>query len=697
MADSGIVINISGDPEDFEKAVKQVRKLFQQSADDAKGFGQIASGAISSFIGNLASTAVSSGFAAIKSGFGSLIDLTKESVKEALEGEQAQQKLNIALANSGKFTADAASSFGKFADSLSATTGVQDDVIIKSGALLQSLGQLDQQGLQRATAAAADLSAAIGVDLESAASILGKAAQGNVEALKRYGIQIEDTGDKTRDFANALSAIEGRFGGTAKALNDTFSGALTGAQNSFANLQETFGETITSSPALKGAIQGVGAIFGLLEKTIEDNKEAILDFVDSGVNIFISGIGYAGEAVVGFIELKNGFEAFFSFIDDGIGAIVESFFEFGAGLAESKAKIQEFFGVSSDASRQAAADFRAQATAVKEARDEQLTEVNEGIKANEQKIESIRAFTSEAQRLVQERVDAARAAGEQENGAFFEQQSAKAAIKAQFDQAEKDALLTKIAETEQAAIDTLGRVEAEELAAQQRKLVNEGQYTEAKRAIAKEREKIDQNSIFAIQKYEELTQKQRLQNLQSTLGSIATLQSNATGELFAVGKAAAVATATIDGIAAVQKALASAPPPFNFALAALVGVATAANIAKIASAEPPKVTGAFDGGLVTGGSASSDSSPFLLSKGEVVAPARNFDEVVEGTARQRGMVTGDENAETNRLLAQISSKLDQVGGDTYVVNGDVLADDLFINRLAEKLRDAVQFRGAVLS
>ncbi len=78
---------------------------------------------------------------------------------------------------------------------------------------------------------------------------------------------------------------------------------------------------------------------------------------------------------------------------------------------------------------------------------------------------------------------------------------------------------------------------------------------------------------------------ERVRNFDDTLSTIATLASNSNDTLAAIGKAAAIAQATIDGIVAVQKALASAPPPFNFALAALVGAATAANVAQIAGME----------------------------------------------------------------------------------------------------------------
>lgn len=93
--------------------------------------------------------------------------------------------------------------------------------------------------------------------------------------------------------------------------------------------------------------------------------------------------------------------------------------------------------------------------------------------------------------------------------------------------------------------------------------------------------KIKAKQQQAEDKYNEV----RKANFASTLNYIATLQNAKSKELAAVGKAAAIAMATIDGVVAVQKALASAPPPFNYVLAALVGTAAAANVAKIAGVE----------------------------------------------------------------------------------------------------------------
>jgi hypothetical protein len=74
----------------------------------------------------------------------------------------------------------------------------------------------------------------------------------------------------------------------------------------------------------------------------------------------------------------------------------------------------------------------------------------------------------------------------------------------------------------------------------------------------------------------------RMAGARDFFGSLTALSRSKNKELAAIGKAAAIAQATIDGVLAVQKALASYPPPWNFAVAAGVGVAAAANVAQIA-------------------------------------------------------------------------------------------------------------------
>lgn len=75
----------------------------------------------------------------------------------------------------------------------------------------------------------------------------------------------------------------------------------------------------------------------------------------------------------------------------------------------------------------------------------------------------------------------------------------------------------------------------------------------------------------------------RLQTASDIFGMLATLQGSHNKTVAAIGKAAAITQATIDGIVAVQAALKGPPgPPWSFAIAGATAVMTAVNVAKIA-------------------------------------------------------------------------------------------------------------------
>ena len=125
----------------------------------------------------------------------------------------------------------------------------------------------------------------------------------------------------------------------------------------------------------------------------------------------------------------------------------------------------------------------------------------------------------------------------------------------------------------------------------------------------------------------------QLSTAQSFFGSLSSLSRSKNKELAAIGKAAAVTQATIDGVLAVQKALASAPPPANYALAAAVGVSAAANVAQILAQNTAGY--AFGGDFEVGGTGGTDSQlvAFRATPGETVSvrtPTQNRDEARQG-------------------------------------------------------------------
>lgn len=665
---SEVKIKIEGDSKGFEQAAKEAAQLFKNFIDGMVKRAKTADLAWASFIGNLGAQAVTKGLSLLKDGFNSAINLGRESIKLSEIQEKAVNDLNLSLANTGKFSRTASKDFQAFASELQNASMIGDEVILKNAAMIQSMGALSTDGLKRATQAAADFAAGTGKSFEEASRMIGKASTGQVQALAKFGIMVENTGDKTRDFDTALKLIEDRFSGSALSSTKTFEGATTQLANSMGDVQEVIGDIITKNPTV---VKGIGLLkdgFEEFGRIVDQNKAQISRVISEGFNLLIQVAGSAAKSVIGLGE-----------------AIYNTFGDTELNQAKDQLKKTQL---------------------------ELMNLQEEWARSGDKNLENEINLVREQIKLREEEVEAARVAQESKKGFFesfkdtiTETQESIAQATEEFNlneieaerekQLEKRNLLVTAAEQNNAdkleyerllgegiiaqAESTMGRVYAMQLDMDVKKLKEQNKYQQASLKLLKAKEDSEKNSIFTVRKYEDLTQKEKLDNLRATFGAIASLQSSSSKELFLIGKAAAIGAATIDGYLAVQKALGAAPPPLSFALAALVGTATALNVAKIAAQKPP--TGAFDGALVEGGSAFRDSQPFMLSKGELVAPRRSFDEVVEGVAMKRGFSKQDSPQESSINIS---------------IQGDVIGDELFINNLVEKIRDAVQFRNAVL-
>lgn len=170
--------------------------------------------------------------------------------------------------------------------------------------------------------------------------------------------------------------------------------------------------------------------------------------------------------------------------------------------------------------------------------------------------------------------------------------------------------------------------------------------------------------------FELATDQQRVAGVKGTLGDIAALQSSSNQELFAVGKAAAIAQATISSYQAVVNALAQVPYPFNIAAAAAVGIAGALQISKIASTQPPpKSAGSFaTGGIVPGSSFSGDKLQANVNSGEgifTVAQQKRLFNIANGTDAANG--SGDLGQKVDALASAIMSQPVYVTLDGEVV------------------------------
>jgi len=92
------------------------------------------------------------------------------------------------------------------------------------------------------TTAAADLSAGLGMDLQTAMRGLNNLMEGNVTTLSRYIPALRDLTDEQIANGDAMEIVNKQFGGMAEAMRDTTEGSMKAFANAWGDLKEEMGE-----------------------------------------------------------------------------------------------------------------------------------------------------------------------------------------------------------------------------------------------------------------------------------------------------------------------------------------------------------------------------------------------------------------------------------------------------------------------
>ena len=311
--DNELVINLKANLEGLQKglteALKQVSNFGEKGSDSVDG--------IKSSFANLGKQIEQSKF--IFAGvFASFSALTVTSLKNFGEQELAVTKLTQALRNQGITSESVVKDLSDYATSLQAVTSFADEQIISSQAQLAAFG-LTGNALKESTRLTLDLAAAKGIDLNSAATLVGKAFVGETGMLSRYGIIIEEGLSKTEKFAAASKKMHEMFGGQAQAQRQTTLGQFAGLKNAISDLQEEIGKMLAGSAGqlLNWLIELTNKLTAFLSSISPQVQQAIV-FVGgliAGLSGLLAGIG-------GILAFKGAFIAFFGTIFSWIGATV---------------------------------------------------------------------------------------------------------------------------------------------------------------------------------------------------------------------------------------------------------------------------------------------------------------------------------------------------------------------------------------
>lgn len=213
-----------------------------------------------------------------------LTGFVQGSIQSYADAEAAQKTLTVALRAQGMAAPEVIAQYNGLSVQMQKTTVVSDDMSTKMQGLLVQVGNVMPSQMQAALTASADLSAGLGIDLESATQLVAKAAAGHTETLGRYGVRVDEAKLKSEGFSAVLQAVNGQFGGQAAAQLDTYSGRLQQIANNWDNAKEAVGGAILLDPKLQllmrtlaqgseagatGAERLSGSLQGLLQNSLQ--------------------------------------------------------------------------------------------------------------------------------------------------------------------------------------------------------------------------------------------------------------------------------------------------------------------------------------------------------------------------------------------------------------------------------------------
>jgi SpoU rRNA methylase family enzyme len=190
-------------------------------------------------------------------------------VKAAIEDEKAQVSLAQTLRNTTKATDQQIAATEDYIDATARATGIADDQLRPSLDRLVRSTQ-DVTKAQKLQQLALDIAAGTGKDLAAVTEALGKAYDGNLGALKRIGVPLDENIVKTKDFDAAVKALSETFAGQAAAAAETFAGRMQRVQIAVDEAKEQIGfallpfmeklaKFVTDNlvPALEGLVNGL--------------------------------------------------------------------------------------------------------------------------------------------------------------------------------------------------------------------------------------------------------------------------------------------------------------------------------------------------------------------------------------------------------------------------------------------------------
>lgn len=273
-----IRVNTTADATGLDQAKKGLAGVKQEAKEVRTGFrgmlDQIA--AAPGLMGKLTAAVgiVSAAFVALKGA----IALARKAFNEFAEDEVRFRSWGQAAANAGVLTQGYADKVRDLIDKMERLTKIEG---AKWFAAIEEVTKrgVGPDNIEKVVKGIADLAGAMGKDgdIETAAKILAQAMDGNIIALKRFGIEVDKTKSKAEQFDQILEQLAERGAGILEKRGKTLSGEMKGVRLAFDSLMQAGGGLISRTGLLQISFSFLANTLNNIKKLLPETKHSIDD------------------------------------------------------------------------------------------------------------------------------------------------------------------------------------------------------------------------------------------------------------------------------------------------------------------------------------------------------------------------------------------------------------------------------------
>jgi len=282
------VVKILGNSDGAVTAFKKLAREGQESLEKVGKIGAALGGAFD-FVKKGAFIAIG--------GLTAVAGAAAAAVAAAAADEKSQKLLADQLIKSADATLAQVSATELFIEKAMLATGIADDELRPAfGNLVRATNDVEKA--QSLFTLALDISAATGRDLETVTLGLGRAATGQIGALTRLGIPLDEGAKKSKDFGAILETLQTQFGGAAATAADTFSGRVKILKTSLGEVVEEIGfALLPTAERLVKFLQD--RLLPALQAAADGFKE---EGLSGALKYFLAALGPFGVKVIDSIE-----------------------------------------------------------------------------------------------------------------------------------------------------------------------------------------------------------------------------------------------------------------------------------------------------------------------------------------------------------------------------------------------------------